>query len=208
MEKIFKLEYADNNGYIEDYDSIFWYGNKVPSLSQVAKDLEASMSISADTFLDKALDYFKKKDMLLEEDIENISTIEDIEYKVYVTNMHINAIVNNFNFSFTTVGYSPWSYVLYYNGWDIVYIKDLYNGYNFYDISEYSINDDGSLYCTDTISGCYLPSDEDIVYFIRCQFNVSPEWSLWDNEEVKYSSLPKTQIQEKTTFFIVDPSEV
>lgn len=207
MRKIFKLEYACINDYVKDYDSIFWYGDRVPSLSQVAEDLEASMAISADTFLDKALEYFKK-DMLLEEDIENISTIDDIEYKVYVTNRHIDAIVNNFNFSFTAVGYSPRSYVLYHNDWDIWYIEDLYNGYNFYDISEYIINDDGSLNWNDTIGNCYLPSDKDIVDFICGQFNIGAEWSLWDNDEVKYSSLPKTQIQEKTTFFTVAPSDV
>lgn len=207
MKKIFKLESADNNEYIKDYDFIFWYGNKVPSLSQVAKDLEASMSISADTFLDTALEYFKNTG-IMGEDIEKIGTIDDIDYNVYVMDMHINAIVNEFNFSLATVGHSPWSYVLYDSSWDINIINDLYNGYNFYNILEYSINDDGSLEYNDTINNCYLPCDKDIVDFINCQFTTSPEWSLWDNDEVECSNLPKIQIKEKTTFFIVDPSEV
>ena len=73
-------------------------------------------------------------------------------------------------YTFGTVGYSPWSYYLAAFD-DESYYRDLWEGHNFYDIYEY--NDEGEV--VDSLSACYIKSDEDLADCISFYFQDEPE---------------------------------
>ena len=74
----------------------------------------------------------------------------------------INELLNQVDYTFDTVGYSPWSYYIAPSDIDYDYIYDLYHGYNFYTIE--LIIDDDSYEITDYV---YLNTLEDLDKYVK-----------------------------------------
>lgn len=99
-----------------------------------------------DTDLDYIIEFKEEHDI----SILNIHDKKDIVYE-YIYNGYLNEeehfekLAKVFNLQFGTVGYSPWSYYLSLPDFNQEYINDLYEGYNFYDLYMYELNEDNEL---------------------------------------------------------------
>lgn len=81
----------------------------------------------------------------------------------------INELLNQVDYTFDTVGYSPWSYYIAPSDLDYFYIQDLYHGYGFYTVE--LIQDDDSYEIIDYV---YLNTLEDLDKYVK------ELWSLRD----------------------------
>ncbi|HFI0683432.1 TPA: hypothetical protein ACGO1T_001897, partial [Streptococcus suis] len=101
---------------------------------------------------------------------------------------YLSEFIESLGLSFTTVGYSPWSYVVTILG-DEDYASDLWNGYNFYDYLLY--DHQGEI--IDSCCGLYLPENlNDILDYLP----TGSEENLYlvDNEASRYfNDFPKVK---------------
>lgn len=90
----------------------------------------------------------------------------------------INELLNQVDYTFDTVGYSPWSYYIAPSDLDYFYIQDLYNGYSFYTV-ELIQNGESC----DIVDYAYLNNLEDLDKFIKSAWGIE-EYEL-DQSELK-----------------------
>ena len=95
----------------------------------------------------------------------------------------INELLNQVNYTFDTVGYSPWSYFIAPSDIDYNYIYDLYHGYNFYTIE--LIIDDNSYEITDYV---YLNNLEDLDKYVKELWSLR-EYDLDQEDLEEYEEL-------------------
>lgn len=86
--------------------------------------------------------------------------ISEIDLKIF------SNILNEYGYKFGTVGYSPWSYYIASDVYSDEFINDMYNGYNWYDIIQYS--DDGEF--LDSCSGFYITNENELIQTIKDNF--------------------------------------
>jgi len=130
-------------------------------------------------------------DYIDEEELENFETIEDFMYEDegYFLDEIFKGdtrIIEDFfqanDLEFTTVGYSPWSYVLYAKDLKHSYVNDIYEGWNFFNIATLDAQGD----VIDSAGFVYLGDNsytlEDAV---KDNFGIE-DFFLVDNEESEY----------------------
>lgn len=86
------------------------------------------------------------------------------------------------------VGYSDWTY--YIAPYDINedFVRDLWEGWNFYDIA--ILNDTGEV--VDSVCECYISNNEELEDCIKCNFGIEKEdIKLIDNECSRYFDFKK-----------------
>ena len=98
----------------------------------------------------------------------------------------LEGYLSSLGYTFGSVGYSNWSYYLAAYD-DESYFHDLWEGYNFYVILEY--NDKGEL--VDSLSACYIKSDEDLADYIANYFQTKPDdIRLLESDYTDYTDFP------------------
>ena len=118
--------------------------------------------VELEDFIDENEEYFL--DELLDSDIDNIEDFfraNDLE--------------------FGTVGYSPWSYVLYAKDLKHSYVNDVYEGWNFYSIATLDAQGD----VVDSIGFVYLDGDYTLEEAVNDNFGIE-DFFLVDNDESEY----------------------
>lgn len=129
-------------------------------------------------------------DYIDEEDLENFETIEDFMYEDegYFLDEIFEGdtkIIEDFfranDLEFTTVGYSPWSFVLYAKDLERDYVNDVYEGWNFYSIA--TLDEQGDV--EDSIGFVYLGGQYTLDEAVKDNFGIE-DFFLVDNEESKY----------------------
>lgn len=129
-------------------------------------------------------------DYIDEEDLENFETIEDFMYEDegYFLDEIFEGdteIIEDFfranDLVFSTVGYSPWSYVLYAKDLDHSYVNDVYEGWNFYSIATLDVQGD----VEDSIGFVYLGGQYTLEEAVKDNFGIE-DFFLVDNEESIY----------------------
>ena len=129
-------------------------------------------------------------DYIDEEDLENFETIEDFMYEdegYFLDELFggDTEIIEDFfranDLVFSTVGYSPWSYVLYAKDLDHSYVNDVYEGWNFYSIATLDAQGD----VEDSIGFVYLGGQYTLEEAVKDNFGIE-DFFLVDNEESTY----------------------
>ena len=104
-----------------------------------------------------------KKEFIIEDDFN----YELYEFLIdYVPDDQMEWILNEIGVKIGTVGYSPWCYYIALDGVSSDFIDDLYNGYNIYDITQYST--DGNM--LDSLSWVYAPKESYLINTIKDYF--------------------------------------
>ena len=129
-------------------------------------------------------------DYIDEEDLENFETIEDFMYEDegYFLDEIFEGdtrIIEDFfranDLEFTTVGYSPWSFVLYAKDLEHDYVNDVYEGWNFYSIA--TLDEQGDV--EDSIGFVYLGGQYTLDEAVKDNFGIE-DFFLVDNDESTY----------------------
>lgn len=114
--------------------------------------------------------------------LENDVAYNDLE-NIY------NDICELNNCKFGTVGYSNWTYYIAYDDVDVEFVRDLWEGYNFY-ILETIV--DGEV--EDSVGGCYIPNVETLDQYVLDHFGIqSNDYYLVDNDESTYYDKKKVK---------------
>lgn len=136
-------------------------------------------------------------DYIDEEDLENFETIEDFMYEDegYFLDEIFEGdtkIIEDFfranDLEFTTVGYSPWSYVLYAKDLEHDYVNDVYEGWNFYSIA--TLDEQGDV--IDSLGFVYLGGQYTLEEVVKDNFGIE-DFFLVDNDESKYIAHKKVK---------------
>ena len=129
-------------------------------------------------------------DYIDEEYLENFETIEDFMYEDegYFLDEIFEGdtrIIEDFfqanDLEFSTVGYSPWSYVLYAKDLEHSYVNDVYEGWNFYSIATLDAQGD----VIDSIGFVYLGGEYTLEEAVKDNFGIE-DFFLVDNDDSKY----------------------
>lgn len=125
-----------------------------------------SYDVTFDEFLNGMLDYF-------------VSDIILIDYPAFC------------GYSTGTVGYSNWSRYITVPEVDSNFVRDVWEGYNFYDMAVYDEN--GTM--IDSIGGCYIPSEKELIEYAKDYFHIEKEdIKLVDNDNVQYFDFKKYEM--------------
>lgn len=154
-----RIEYLQDGSILQD-----WYGDSVLLLSsdhsvddflkimeQVMNGVDLTKYVGENNILD--VEFYKDVINVFADDDggmtdgECLADLMDIaendkatifraiwEYEDLVDGEIINKILENTNYNFSTVGYSPWGYAFYIDGFDGE-ARRLWDGYGFYDVS-------------------------------------------------------------------------
>ena len=121
--------------------------------------------------------------------LENHVAYNDLE------NIYNNICELN-NFKFGIVGYSNWSYYIAYDDVDKEFIRDLWEGYNFYILE--TIVDGEVEY---SVGGCYILDVETLDQYVLDHFGIqSNDYYLVDNDESTYYDKKKVKEIEHTSY--------
>ena len=167
---------GEENYYLEilkDYD----YGDYIYDLEELEKF----------TNLQDYIDAFSEIDLL-----DFLLDVDDIE----------NICTKN-NCQFGTVGYSPWSYYIAYKDVEYSFIRDLYEGSDWYCISLWS--EEGDI--LDSVGGVYAPNIEELDNVVSDYFGLEPDsYYLIDDIYTEYFDKPKVKefITKNYHFEIID----
>ena len=142
------------------------------------------------TNLQDYIDAFGEIDLL-----DFFSDVDDSEF--------IEKLCTKNNCQFGTVGYSPWSYYIAYKDVEYDFIRDLYEGWNWYCISLWS--EEGDI--LDSVGGVYAPNIEELDIVVSDYFRLEPDdYYLIDNMYTQYFDKPKVKefITKNYHFEIID----
>ena len=129
-------------------------------------------------------------DYIDEEDLENFETIEDFMYadEQYFLDELLGGdteIIKDFfranDLEFGTVGYSPWSYVLYAKDLEHSYVNDVHEGWNFYSIA--TLDAQGEV--IDSLGDVYLGGQYTLEEAVKDNFGIE-DFFLVDNDASSY----------------------
>lgn len=84
---------------------------------------------------------------------------------------------------FGTVGYSPWAYYLAWGDLERSFIRDLYEGWHWYDLT--LLDEEGNP--IDSVGGCYIPDVNELHSQVEDYFGIEKnDYWLVDNMEATY----------------------
>lgn len=144
-------------------------------------------------FNEKELEEYLKQyreDYIDEEDWEYYAELEDFisEDEQYFLDELLDSDIDNIedffranDLEFSTVGYSPWSYVLYAKDLKHDYVNDVYEGWNFYSIATLDAQGD----VEDSIGFVYLGGEYTLEEAVEDNFGIE-DFFLVDSDESKY----------------------
>ena len=187
---IFELKQCDYI-YWEDYDDIKFLGKSLSSndllnLMDVINDYNnTNIKVDPDLLLKHCeSDFNSFMEDLYEyhaDDEEILADFKDNFIKVYYVDFEaeiLDFIVSELDFNIVSdilcdlgiklgiAGYSPWCYYIASDVYSDEFINDMYNGYNWYDIIQYS--DDGEF--LDSCSGFYITNEKELIQTIKGNF--------------------------------------
>lgn len=140
----------------------------------------------------------------LQDYIDDFSEIDLLDFFLDVDDMEfISKLCTKNNCQFGTVGYSPWSYYIAYKDVEYSFIRDLYEGSNWYCISLWS--EEGDI--LDSVGGVYAPNIEELDNVVSDYFGLEPDnYYLIDNIYTEYFDKPKVKefITKNYHFEIID----
>ena len=131
------------------------------------------------------------------DEIENFKTLEDfidwdgsIELMDFLINDRedFERLCETNNCQYGTVGYSQWSHYVSWHNVEKSFVRDLWEGWNWYCIS--LVDSAGEF--IDSVGGCYITDTEDLDVYVRDHFVVE-DYYLIENEEAKYLDKPKVK---------------
>ena len=136
-----------------------------------------------------------------------IDAFSEIDLLDFFSDVDDNEFIENLctknNCQFGTVGYSPWSYYIAYKSVEYSFIRDLYEGWNWYVISLWS--EDGDM--LDSLGSVYAPNIEELDSVVSDYFGLEPDnYYLIDNMYTQYFDKPKVKefITKNYHFEIID----
>lgn len=221
MKKFIQLSNSDMSGYDTDYTLFFGGQHLFFDVRDIENFMECMQKeftrikpLCSKTFyryIDKMED---KKDILVnlvsysnyeleEEELELMECEElkmllnewygevDLKLLVDVYDYYdfVQGYIRYLRYKVGVAGYSQWSY--YITVEDESYVKDLYEGYNFYDMA--LLDESGKV--VDSVDRAYIPNEEDLIKVIKFNYEIDEkDVVLVDNEEGKYFSLPKVRM--------------
>ena len=127
----------------------------------------------------------------LQDYIDAFSEIDLLDFFFDVDDIKfIEKLCTKNNCQFGTVGYSPWSYYMTYKDLEYNFIRDLYEGWNWYVVSLWS--EEGDM--LDSLGNVYIPNVEDLDIIVSDHFEIeSDNYYLIDNMCTKYFDKPKVK---------------
>lgn len=191
----FKLYHADR--WRSDLDYRVAILEDLPELrAALGEDQAEALGVQAHS-PDALIDFIRARDPGLIDDImeyyelEEIAELRDYEEGVMyqADDETLDGYIEHLGYNVGTVGYSQWAYYIALPDVPESYIRDCWEGWNWYAITQY--NRDGDV--VDTLGGVYAPTDEDIADAIADHFSFDGPALLVDNEDVRYSKLPKVK---------------
>ena len=149
-------KYTENNLKIEDQKDIFEEITDYHGNEEFYKDIYELLD---DGFVYEILEYIQ----------------EDKEF--------LEKIASLYDCVFGTVGYSPWAYYLAWGDVERSFIRDLYEGWNWYHLA--LLDEEGNF--IEAVGGCYIPELSDLHSYVKDCFGLEEnDYWLVDNEEAKY----------------------
>ena len=146
-----------------------WFNNE--------KELEEFIQQYREDYIDEEdWEYYEELEDFINEDEQYfLDEIFDRDTKV------IEDFFQSNDLEFTTVGYSPWSYVLYAKDLEHDYVNDVYEGWNFYSIATLDVQGD----VIDSIGFVYLGGEYTLEEAVKDNFDID-DFFLVDNDESEY----------------------
>lgn len=140
--------------------------------------------------------YNKLIENIYDSDKENFKTINDfiswdgaIELldELAGTDDDYELLCKNNNCKFGTVGYSQWSYYVAWEDIGETFIRDLYEGWNWYIV----IKDDED---GESVGNCYITDTDELDSYVKDLFGIdADDYYLVDNEYAEYFDKPKIE---------------
>lgn len=136
-------------------------------------------------------DYIDEEDWEYYEELEDFIN-EDEQYFLDEIFDRDTTVIEDFfqanDLEFSTVGYSPWSYVLYAKDLEHDYVNDIYEGWNFYSIATLDVQGE----VIDSIGFVYLGGQYTLEEAVKDNFGIE-DFFLVDNDESKYIAHKKVK---------------
>ena len=136
-------------------------------------------------------DYIDEEDWEYYEELEDFIN-EDEQYFLDEIFGGDTTVIEDFfqanDLEFSTVGYSPWSYVLYAKDLEHDYVNDVYEGWNFYSIA--TLDEQGDV--IDSLGFVYLGGQYTLEEVVKDNFGIE-DFFLVDNDESKYIAHKKVK---------------
>ena len=210
---IVELKYTDYIDYIPGgvvYREVLIGSMEWREVREVLEDLDLLDKINVDIlyninknyildYLEEELLYHYDPDVLIE--MNNIKKVifEDLEQELIdewyyrATEEEKEQVFYDLGLQVGSAGYSNWATIIAYKDLNINYLKDLWDGYNFYDIRIH--DNQGCL--IDSISELWYPDIklEDIKEDIRDYFNIDKPVFV-DNDIVQYIDIKPDLVEE------------
>ena len=187
---IFELKHCEYI-YWEDYEYIKFLGKSLTSvdllnLIDVINDYNnTNIKVDPDlllkhcendfnSFMEELYEYHADDDEILADFKDNFIKIYYVDFEAEILDFIVSEIDLNIltdilcdlGIKLGIAGYSPWSYYIASNNYSDEFINDMYNGYNWYDIVQYS--DDGAF--LDSCSGFYITNEKELIQTIKDNF--------------------------------------
>ena len=190
MKTIFELKHCEYI-YWEDYDDIKFLGKSLTSddllnLINIINDYNnTNIKVDPDlllkhcesdfnSFIEGLYEYHAHDDEILGDFKDNFIKIYYVDYETEI----LDFIISELEFNILTdilcdlgiklgiAGYSTWSYYIASDVYSDEFINDMYNGYNWYDIVQYTIEGE----FLDSCSGFYITNEKELIQTIKGNF--------------------------------------
>lgn len=124
-------------------------------------------------------------------ELEGIEELYDYEAELmdHADDEILDGYIEYLGYTVGTVGYSQWAYYIALPDVATDYIRDCWEGWNWYSITQYARDGD----VVDALGGIYAPTDDAILEAVNDHFIFDGPALLVDNETVFYSKLPKVK---------------
>ena len=190
MKTTFELKQCDYD-YWKDFDDIKFLdkclsSNDLINLMDVINDYNnTNIKVDPDlllkhcesdfnSFMEDLYEYHADDEEILADFKDNFIKIYYVDFEAEI----LDFIVSELDFNIVSdilcdlgiklgiAGYSPWSYYIASDVYSDEFINDMYNGYNWYDIIQYS--NEGEF--LDSCSGFYITNEKELIQTIKCNF--------------------------------------
>ena len=133
-------------------------------------------------------DYADVSELLESEELAEV--MDYIAYSEGVSEEYlIDELLTNIGYQFGTVGYSQWSYFTSPDTYSYDYIRDYWEGWNFYSLLQ--LDEQGKI--IDSIGGLYLTDEGQLMDYISGYFEYDGTPYIVDNESSSYFNVTKVR---------------